>query len=327
MGRSRDSRFRFDSRRAAIGVWLRRKRLRQTAQPDQDERPGNGQSDPWESAARRFRKDADLTACKTALTGLNNDLTRAEKADKPIALSGEAEEALAKLVPLNASDRNEIRASNFSPHDPIYLAECLYMRDAARSLTIPGLTPEKQADLAFAWVCRQVVLSAWFTYRPDGGLSAAALPPMYILRRGSGSAQERMYVFLALLQQLCLDGCLLGAPDTGEILAYTATAGSENVALVGGPRGPFWAVGVRVGNDVKLYDPWRGTAFPALFNQMKAKPETDKAWFDDAANQSGLTIDAMKSAVLYLAVPVNSCRRECGSLKTNSSQTLVETLD
>src|SRR5262245_6061555 len=60
--------------------------------------------DPWDAAAKRLRKDTDLVASKVVLGTLTTDLGRAEKVDKPAALSREAEEALAKLVPLNASD-------------------------------------------------------------------------------------------------------------------------------------------------------------------------------------------------------------------------------
>ncbi len=128
---------------------------------DSDEKDTRQKADPWEAAAKRLRKETDLKSCKAALSSLNHELATGEKADKTAALAESDEEALANLVPLHASDREEIRSATFSPHDPVYLAECLYLRDAARSLAIPGLTPEQLADLGFAWVCRQVVLDPW----------------------------------------------------------------------------------------------------------------------------------------------------------------------
>jgi len=265
--------------------------------------------DPWEVVAKRLRKEGELAACKSALSALNHELASGEKVEKPAALSPQAEEALAALIPLHSSDRDEIRPSAFSPHDPVYVAECLYLRDAARSLALPGLTPEQLADLGFAWVGRQVYLSPMLL---DMGtrIAAAALPPTYVLRRGCGSALERMYVFLALLQQMELDGCFIGPPDPGEVVGYSAMRPDQKTLLTGGPARPFWAVGVRIETDkkpdIKLYDPWRGEAFPATFNQLKANPDAHAAWFASPSNTSGVTIDDLKKATAFLALPVNA---------------------
>jgi hypothetical protein len=278
---------------------------------ESDETDTRQKSDPWEAAAKRLRKETDLKACKAVLGSLNHELSTGEKGEKAAALAKPEEDALASLVPLHASDREEIRPATYSPHDPVYLAECLYLRDAARSLAISGISPEQLADLGFAWVCRQVVLEPWTVdYRP-GVLIGTALPPTQILRRGSGSGLERMYVFLALLQQMGLDGCLLGPPGAANTPAGdVAYAPDKKTVLTGTPRGPFWAVGVRIEKDkqvdVKLYDPWRGTAFPATLNQLRANPDSHKAWFDDPAAVSGMTAGDSKGASVCLAVPVNS---------------------
>jgi hypothetical protein len=137
------------------------------------------------------------------------------------------------------------------------------------------------------------------------GLIAAALPPTYVLRRGYGSAIERMYVFLALLQQLDLEGCLIGPSGAGEIGAWNAI-GPDQKRYAGGPSRPFWGVGVRIGSDIKVYDPWRGEAFPANLNQLKTNPDAHKNWFENTANLSKIKPDEMKAATVYLAVPVNS---------------------
>ncbi len=259
--------------------------------------------DPWKVAGQRLKKDTDLAGCRAALGGLVNDLNTQNKESLPSLTEAELAE-LAKLVPLTAEDRDEVRATTFTAHDSAYLGDCLYLRDTARSLALHGLKSEEKADAAFAWVCRQVYLRPWVRVadRPEGG---TALPPTTVLRRGFGSGLERMYVFLALLQQLELDGCLIGPPDAGTLPAGLPLLTPDKKAYVtGAPRGPFWAVGVRIGTDMRLYDPWRGQPFPATLTQLKANP--DAAWFADAANTSGATPDDAKKATAFLAVPVSS---------------------
>ena len=120
-----------------------------------------------------------------------------------------------------------------------------------------------------------------------------------------------MYVFLALLQQMGLDGCLArpasGAANT--LPAYVAYAPDKKTVLTGAPRGPFWAVGVRIerasGRRPALR-PVARAAFPATLNQLKANPDSHKAWFEDRAAVSGMTAGDAKAAAVFLAVPVNS---------------------
>ncbi len=241
--------------------------------------------DPWKVAGARLKKDPEPNTTKLALGALSSELNAPGKDQLP-ALSEADLAKLAEVVPLTAADRDELRGTTFSAHDSVYVADCLYLRDAARSLAVTGFPPELQAELAFAWVCRQVYLHPWMRVanRPEG---ATALPPTAVLRRGSGSGLERMYVFLALLQQLELDGCLIGAPDAGTQPAGLPVLTADNKAFVTGAlRGPFWAVGVRVGGDVKLFDPWRGQPFPVTLSQLRANPDAAKEWFAAPANIS-----------------------------------------
>jgi hypothetical protein len=125
-----------------------------------------------------------------------------------------------------------------------------------------------------------------------------------------------MYAFLALVQQMGLDGCLVGPPEAEGLPAtYVAYGPDKRTVLTDAPRGPFWAVGVRVGNDVRLYDPWRGRPFPATLNQLRADPDAHKAWFEDKANVSGLTAEGMRTAATFLAVPVNALAPRLGLLE------------
>lgn len=269
---------------------------------------------PWESAGKRLRRETDAPAVKSVLGTLNNDLAAADNVPKPAPLAKGAEDALAALVPLSPEDRAEIREPAFSAHDPVHVAECLLFRDAAISLdppARPGQSAEQtaadRADLGFAWVCRQVYLNPWMMQTAEGLTYMPPVPPTYVLRRGYGSGLERAYVFLALLQQMGLDGCLVGPPDAGgKSSTFIAFGPDKKTVLTGSPRGPFWAVGVRVGGDVRVYDPWRGVPFPATLGALKANPEAHKAWFEAKENVTGVTAEDAKAATVFLAAPVNS---------------------
>jgi len=119
-----------------------------------------------------------------------------------------------------------------------------------------------------------------------------------------------MYVFLALVQQMGLDGCLVGPPDAAKLTAgYLAIAPDESIQT-GAPRGPFWAVGVRIEADnkpdIKLYDPWRGEAFPATFSKLKTDSSAYKNWFEDRAAVSGVSSEDIRGAHVFLTASVNA---------------------
>jgi ribonuclease D len=264
-----------------------------------DEKNKDEKTDPWEAVAKRLRKDTDPAAVKTALAQLTNDLASRTDVPPPQPLADADAKALAAVVPLAPQDLDALRPAGYSGVDPAYVADCLYLRDAARAIDPTGLPPADLARAAFAWVCRQVYLNPW---RLDDGRVVPAIPPVYVLRRGSGTGLERAYVFLALLQQLGLDGCLIGPPDAADKPAGFAPNGPAGKPLPGAPRGPFWAVGVRVGADVFLFDPWRGEPLPGTLAQLKANPGLLKAWFEDKT--TGLRAADVTAATVFLAVPV-----------------------
>jgi hypothetical protein len=270
---------------------------------------GGPKVEPWKATAVKLRKETDATAAKSALGLLSGE--------KLPATSDEALAALGKLVPLSEADRAELRPSAFTALDAAYLADCFYLRDAARSLGLSGVPPERQADLAFAWVCRQVYLQPW--PRPyGGGYEPTALPPTAVLRRGSGSALERMYVFVALLEQLELDGVLIGGPEAANVQSREGPPLEyPYLPRLRFQRGPFWAVGVRVGTDVRMYDPWRGTPAPFTLGQLRASPDAHKGWFEAKENGSAATPDDAKKATAFLAVPVSSLSARMAAFEAN----------
>ncbi|MBY0513597.1 MAG: hypothetical protein K2P78_06760, partial [Gemmataceae bacterium] len=269
--------------------------------------------DPWEEAGKRLKKETDLAATKAAVAQLNGGLAGRKDLPQPPVLTPDAEKALAALVPLNPADLEEVRAANYTATDAAYLADCFYLRDAARSLDVPNLPPARRAELAFNWVCRQVYLNPWvIDVGPLTGRFVPAVPPTYILRRGSGTGLERAYVLLALLQQMNLDACLIGPPEAGTKPTGHLVTGRDGKPLTGSPKGPFWAVGVRVENDIVLYDPWWSQPLPgtdgkpATLSQVKANPEVLRVWVDSPNPVWGVTRDEVKAASVWLTLPVSA---------------------
>jgi hypothetical protein len=106
-------------------------------------------------------------------------------------------------------------------------------------------------------------------------------------------------VLLALCQQLGLDAVLVGPPAAAD-QGWTADASPKPGQP---PRGPFWAVGVRAGGDLRLYDPWAGQPLPGpdgngvlTLAQAVANP--------DLAKPAGASADAVKASVPFLGVPL-----------------------
>jgi hypothetical protein len=77
-------------------------------------------------------------------------------------------------------------------------------------------------------------------------------PAHETLRRGTGDAEERLRVFLALLDQLGLDGCV--------IPRRIVVKDSDGTQV---ERERPWAAGVLIGKDVFLFDPLLGKPVPA----------------------------------------------------------------
>jgi hypothetical protein len=270
-----------------------------------EERSAEKKADPWEALARRLRKERDAAACKSALGQLSSELPNRTDVPGPTPLSPEAERAITEAVRLHPGDLQEVRQSAFTSLDAVYLAESFYLADAARALDAAGAPEARQAELAFAWVCRQVYLSPWLVPAPGGGgVTGSALPPEYVLRRGYGSGLERAYVLLALLQQLGIDGCLIGPPDAAERPSNVIPTGPDGKPLTGSPKGPFWAVGARAGGDVLLFEPWRGEPFPGTLGALRANPDPLKPWFEDKS--WGVTADDIKKGTVFLAAPVSA---------------------
>lgn len=261
-------------------------------------------ADPWPTVAATLRKQPDIGGARQAVSQLTNDLANNPKAEAIPALAPDAAAALADQLRLSPNEVKEISSTTFTTLDSSYLAECLLLRDAVRSLDLGNHSPDRKAQFAFDWVCRQVYLRQAFAPTPSGQLMLTQpLPPQYVLLRGYGSGLERAYVFLAVVQQLGFDGCLVGPPGRELATGLTVANGQPT-------KGPFWAVGARLPDgQVALFDPWRGQPLPgpnagvATLAQVQANPDQLKPWRDDKDRPWDVSADDVKAATVYAAFP------------------------
>ena len=134
-------------------------------------------------------------------------------------LAGNLARAKAQLSPeqrrflesagLTAAECDDLDANTFRPLDVHHLEATAMFHDAARFLEINGMDELEQARHILDWVTRHV--------RPHEQLQDG-LPPHVVLRLGFGSVADRALVFLRLLEQFHLDGCLLSPTETAAPL-------------------------------------------------------------------------------------------------------------
>jgi hypothetical protein len=211
----------------------------------------------------------------------------AEKLDAP-ALE---RNLLRERVGLDEDELREVEANRFSPLDAHYLDFCFQLRDAARSLRQgerAGGAGDRleQVRQAFAWVTRQVALD---TRSPE------LRPPEFALRQGHGGPLERALVFLALLRQLDLDGCMIAYP---------------------GKDGPvYWLAGVLLtekdASPIYLFDPRLGLPVPgpggvATLAQLQKQPDLLKRLNAGAPYDYDVTPSEAAKAQVHLVLPLSA---------------------
>ena len=266
----------------------------------------DAKEDPLASALRLVEKDSSLNTCRDVLqlidTGIPPGDPRRDYAPVDVQKVGE-------LARLNRGDIDAIAAKEFSALDPDYLQECLLLRDALRSLELEAFPPEVKAAKAFAWACRQVYIIDEVFPPPDWEQSlppwVLPAPAWWVLQDGSGCALDRVVIFLGLLQQLGLDGCLIGPPQLLDTPAFKVPKGQSSPSYA-----PVRAVGVRVGKEILLFDPVLGKPIlgpdgkkVATFAALRAKPESSPEWL----TASGIKADEIKTWEVFLSVPLSSC--------------------
>ncbi|QEL16582.1 hypothetical protein [Limnoglobus roseus] len=262
--------------------------------------------DPWPTAATTLRKQPDIAGMRQAVAQLTSDLANNPNAEQLPTLPPDAIQSLGEQLRLTPNEVKEVSSTTFTNLDASYVAECLILRDAVRSLDLGNHTAERRAMFGFDWVCRQVYLRYGGTLTPNGFILTQPLPPQYVLLRGYGTGLERAYTFLAVLQQLGLPGCLIGPPGREQ-------AASQVVANGQPTKGPFWAVGAQLPDgQIALFDPWRGQPFPGpngsigTLAQVLANPDQLKPWRDDKNTPWDVPVDDVKAATVYAAFSFSS---------------------
>ncbi len=180
------------------------------------------------------------------------------------------------LAGLPRADRQmwleEIERQTFTELDVLHLDACFLFRDAAQNLLSDlgfaagrKLSEAEQVQLAreaFERVVRQVDLRP-----PKPGVDP--WPAHEVLRRGTGTAEERSRVFFALLEQLGLDGAY--------VTRHIEVAGENNQRE---EQELTWAPAVRIGKELYLFEPSLGKAISgpagkgvATLNQVRSDPK------------------------------------------------------
>jgi hypothetical protein len=204
------------------------------------------------SVADTLRKSTDVESSRNAIEQLNLYIGNHPEL-KPRPLDAAEQSALRDQFALDAGEMAEVESSVFTPLDAHHFQFCMLLRDALRSLRLEDRSPLDKATAGFNWVVRQIA----FEERQGD-----ACPPDFVLRRGWGTALERSLVFMSVLHQLGIDGCMI---------------------LVSGPKQEspmgYWIPGALVDNEIYLFDTRLGLALPggpnkiATLKQLRAQPQ------------------------------------------------------
>jgi hypothetical protein len=237
-----------------------------------------------DSVVDAFRQGTDAKSCRNALKGLNAAAAR-PGAERPAALTDAERHLLTSQYHLDPAELTEVGTTSYTLLDAHYLEQCFLIRDAARALDLEDLSPRERAAAAFGWTVREVNL------RETG---EPLLPVTFVLRRAWGTSADRSLVFLALLRQLGIDGCLVSVP-----------------AAAGGP--PRELAGAVIGKDIYVFDTRLGLPLPgpggkgiATLAELRAKPEVLSALAIDDSHRYDVSADQLRRAELRAAPPLSA---------------------
>lgn len=196
--------------------------------------------------------------------------------------------------------------------DASYIDSCLLFRDAYRALANDlGEAPAKSNQQAveeyqlalakhiFGWTMRQVAL------RNNPG-SIKDWPAHEILRLGTGTSEDRLRVFIQLLNQSDLESC-----------AVVIKTQERQDGVVENRQVPVLA-GVLIGKSVYLFDPYTGQPVPgpsagsiATYEQLKKQPTLM------AARPDAPTGAQLSESELVLLTPINALAPRMAILEKN----------
>jgi hypothetical protein len=231
--------------------------------------------------ADSLRKATDVDACRSSIQQINSHLFN--HPDPKLLLSDKEKGLLQERFYLDNDELAEVKSSTFTLLDAYHLDLCLLLHDAAVFLKAEQLKPLDRATVGFAWVMRQVSL----VEKPG-----VALPPQFVLRRGWGNSQERSLVFLAMLDQLGVDGCMVIVP--GDARGQGSTR--------------YWIPGALVDKEIYLFDTRLGIPLPgpkgqgiATLAQVGTQPELLRSLTVDEHFPYDVTPEQAQRAQAYAA--------------------------
>jgi hypothetical protein len=221
-------------------------------------------ADPLAAQFNSLVEHSDSAACREVLRAVDSTASRQSASREQI-------QPLVEILKLDPKEAETLAQSTFTLADAEYLADCFLIRDAIQSLALKNDPPLTQAERCFAWDCRQIYLSS----KPR-----APAPSWWVLQAGSASGIDRANVFLTMLRQLGLDGCLIGPPQLGVQACFIREG--QRFAYA-----PVRAVGVRIGKDIFLFDPWQGEPITVdkkiiTLGQLQEDPGKASAWLQAA---------------------------------------------
>jgi hypothetical protein len=267
--------------------------------------------DPLESARHILAAAPDRANIQLALQQVKAYLSENPEA-RPPGLSPEQKQLLQTRFQLDPGELAEVSNPNFTLLDTQHLAFCFLLRDAARSLQVDELSEGEKAAAAFSWVVRQVILRA---------TEGEVIPPEFALRSGRGTPLERAHVFLALLSQLGIPGCLLSSPGIkepwacGALVTCPGTAGPNKQVILFDHRLGLPVPGIRSTTASELARvfhralPVRGSPDGqeiATLVLLRGQPEVLKALSVDAQHSYDVAPNQAQQAQVQLAVPLSS---------------------
>jgi hypothetical protein len=260
-------------------------------------------ADPWPRVVADLARSPDAMTARRALFALNDDFTT-QGVPLPV-FSPEGLAAARALVMPGPDELRDWTDFRYTAMDAQHAGESLFFDAVADSLGIHQTPVPVQAHAAFDWTCRQVYNRPWMMQRDFQQLLLPPVPPQFVLKRGYGVGWDRESVFLALARQLGLDAYLIGEP--GQETKPRITTGKLDT------RGPFWAVGVRDGDDVILFDPWLCAPIPTAdgtgvlkLSEARANPNQVSGWHAAQKTKQPVPAEAIAKSVCYAAAPANA---------------------
>ncbi len=261
--------------------------------PKKDPNPKNGSQHnlpPLEQAHQILQKTATLARCRESVSLLNKHLDQDPAKKTLIAKLVPDKKTLTDIYGLNLNEIQYVSDPRFNTVDAYHLELCFRLRDVVHNLRWKSLPPLLRAEEAFQWTNRQVAL-----HHSEEEL----LYPGFVLQRGSGSAEQRALLFLALLPHLDLAGCMIAVPEKG---------GSGN---------QYHLPGVLIEKDKTargyLFDTRLGIPLPgpmgkgiATLEQVRKSPELLQALDVDERYTYDVTAEQMAKAQILLACPLSA---------------------